>query len=742
MIYLGLVLSIDEPGKNANHFYQVQAAALIADGAVVSAIDTQKLQKIKKDIGPFAAIRYVIRDYGIQLKDVNKVAVFDTHNYPDHPSRNNHRRDNVHCVINGIDIGGHLLKQLQAEFNTAVNGRDLFFVNPHFAYLSYVFNLYSTTMKEKFLCLTFHHTDREISTLILRGEEGNLTILDVFSFINLEQSAVEKIVYGLKGRQKEFGHNSLCISGNMSPPSYLDEIIQASGIFQDISFYAIESASMWALGAGLYAHHQEILETSPGAVKLSAVKLSATPTYAAPGNRLEKELAKIWATILKAEPIGIKDDFFQLGGNSLDAIRAIAIAAEQNINITLKHFLQYRTIEQIVINAVPHQTPFSIDRKYNKEFQRGESYPYFYSCFLSCIIEKLQYEENIRFNRDICLLAEGNTLPGYVYNDEMHFKYIFLFPYSDLAGMKGITHKLNIRVNDLHFNNLKDIQAYMKKQLSAQRLVFVDVSTYFLHYTKDYQQDKETFLQEIVTRPYHTLHSVLVVDMVEESYLIYDPNFDFYGRVPAEDFHNSLQGFSAIDFMMNHPARENIVPYHVHEIDTHQVLALDDRILAANILSEYIEKYTSLVAIPFRHENETYRVHIGLGGLRQVIDQLEKLPGSQQNSEQQNREKISSFFERYYEDIEIAIIAFRNFLESFCRYFPTLKADDFIPSLNEMICEIKQVRAGAKSLEKGYSIKETLSRLMYFYHGQAGLLSNLKVWLDNEIKHSVPEHYE
>lgn len=58
-------------------------------------------------------------------------------------------------------------------------------------------------------------------------------------------------------------------------------------------------------------------------------------TYVAPRNKTEKELVQIWKELLRVESIGIEDDFFELGGNSLMVTRVVS-AIRQNLNIELK----------------------------------------------------------------------------------------------------------------------------------------------------------------------------------------------------------------------------------------------------------------------------------------------------------------------------------------------------------------------------------------------------------------------
>ena len=45
--------------------------------------------------------------------------------------------------------------------------------------------------------------------------------------------------------------------------------------------------------------------------------------FVAPRTEVEEVLAQLWASLLRFEPIGIEDDFFELGGTSLLAVDLI-----------------------------------------------------------------------------------------------------------------------------------------------------------------------------------------------------------------------------------------------------------------------------------------------------------------------------------------------------------------------------------------------------------------------------------
>ncbi|HEY0495450.1 MAG TPA: SDR family oxidoreductase [Kutzneria sp.] len=51
--------------------------------------------------------------------------------------------------------------------------------------------------------------------------------------------------------------------------------------------------------------------------------------FVAPGDDNERALADIWASVLGVEPVGAKDNFFDLGGNSLIALHMLALVRER-----------------------------------------------------------------------------------------------------------------------------------------------------------------------------------------------------------------------------------------------------------------------------------------------------------------------------------------------------------------------------------------------------------------------------
>ena len=70
--------------------------------------------------------------------------------------------------------------------------------------------------------------------------------------------------------------------------------------------------------------------------------------YVAPQTDAEKALAAIWSEILRLEDVGTQDNFFNLGGHSLMAIRMISrIRSEFHVNLTLPAIFKHQTLEAL-----------------------------------------------------------------------------------------------------------------------------------------------------------------------------------------------------------------------------------------------------------------------------------------------------------------------------------------------------------------------------------------------------------
>jgi amino acid adenylation domain-containing protein/non-ribosomal peptide synthase protein (TIGR01720 family) len=69
--------------------------------------------------------------------------------------------------------------------------------------------------------------------------------------------------------------------------------------------------------------------------------------FAAAHSAAEKQLAKIWADVLKLEQVGVHDNFFELGGDSILSIQVVARAREAGLDISPKQIFECPTVAEL-----------------------------------------------------------------------------------------------------------------------------------------------------------------------------------------------------------------------------------------------------------------------------------------------------------------------------------------------------------------------------------------------------------
>ena len=78
---------------------------------------------------------------------------------------------------------------------------------------------------------------------------------------------------------------------------------------------------------------------------------SVQAAYVAPRTAWERELAAIWQRVLGVEQVGVRDNFFALGGDSIRSIQVLSAAKEQQLGLTLEDLFRQQTIEELAVVA-------------------------------------------------------------------------------------------------------------------------------------------------------------------------------------------------------------------------------------------------------------------------------------------------------------------------------------------------------------------------------------------------------
>ncbi|MBL3646987.1 non-ribosomal peptide synthase/polyketide synthase [Bacillus sp. RHFS10] len=101
-----------------------------------------------------------------------------------------------------------------------------------------------------------------------------------------------------------------------------------------------------------FIHLEHIPLTSNGKIDLKALPAAEEKTrmdneYIAPRNPTEELLASIWQEVLGAERIGILDNFFDFGGDSIKSIQVSSRLYQAGYKVDMKHLFKYPAIADL-----------------------------------------------------------------------------------------------------------------------------------------------------------------------------------------------------------------------------------------------------------------------------------------------------------------------------------------------------------------------------------------------------------
>jgi natural product biosynthesis luciferase-like monooxygenase protein/amino acid adenylation domain-containing protein len=91
------------------------------------------------------------------------------------------------------------------------------------------------------------------------------------------------------------------------------------------------------------------------ALPAPSTRLGPESADPAPSNPVEERLAALFAQVLGLERVGTREDFFELGGDSLLALRVVARAREAGLALTVERLFQARTVAALAEAATPHE---------------------------------------------------------------------------------------------------------------------------------------------------------------------------------------------------------------------------------------------------------------------------------------------------------------------------------------------------------------------------------------------------
>lgn len=90
--------------------------------------------------------------------------------------------------------------------------------------------------------------------------------------------------------------------------------------------------------------------------------------YVAPSTDNEEVLAAIWAQVLGVERVGVNDNFFALGGDSIRSVRVVSLATERGLNCTVQQLFEHQTVQTLARVVTTGEEEVSLDESGTEPF--------------------------------------------------------------------------------------------------------------------------------------------------------------------------------------------------------------------------------------------------------------------------------------------------------------------------------------------------------------------------------------
>ncbi len=94
---------------------------------------------------------------------------------------------------------------------------------------------------------------------------------------------------------------------------------------------------------------------------------SVGPVYRAPQTTQEQTLASIWAEVLGLEQVGLDDDLFALGADSIQIFQIVARASKAGLPLSASQLMQHRRLLAVAASLNDPQDPFAMPGRQRKK---------------------------------------------------------------------------------------------------------------------------------------------------------------------------------------------------------------------------------------------------------------------------------------------------------------------------------------------------------------------------------------
>lgn len=143
---------------------------------------------------------------------------------------------------------------------------------------------------------------------------------------------------------------------------------------------------------------------------LPDVDIQAGSNYVAPATPLEKLLVEIWSDVLGVENIGVTDDFFSLGGDSIKSIQIASRAQNAGYEISVVDIFECKNIQELALKLQGQSEEQTSAQRTSANIPALDAQPYYpLSAAQSRLWVLSQFEQSkIAFNQPSIYVFEGN----------------------------------------------------------------------------------------------------------------------------------------------------------------------------------------------------------------------------------------------------------------------------------------------------------------------------------------------
>ncbi|MCP4217735.1 MAG: amino acid adenylation domain-containing protein, partial [bacterium] len=216
----------------------------------------------------------------------------------------------------------------------------------------------------------------------------------------------------------------------------------------DIRDYMLEHLPPYMIPS-YFVQLEKFPETSTGKVDRKAlpdpVAGGIGDSYEAPRNSMEVLLASIWQKVLGIDQVGIDDDFFDLGGDSIKSMNIVAGLRKEQLTIDLKNLFLHSSIRKLAKHIGTSAGAETVEREERATVEQK------YKGIPSHVKEKIEEEVRNRLGegyemQDICTLTphQQDVLASTMANKESYY----------VHNLINISTRTDVKMLETAFNEI------------------------------------------------------------------------------------------------------------------------------------------------------------------------------------------------------------------------------------------------------------------------------------------------